>query len=113
MKKFSQVNEAKFFTADPSIIKKYAARIIPLYLTGSLKLSDPKIIDEWMQISKPSEAHKNSNIICDLEIMAIKNIHDNPMTPNGYNQLVLDIDSTCPKLERFLRPVYTANNFIK
>lgn len=112
MKKFSQINEAKFFTADPSVIKKYAARIIPLYITGDLPCKDRRIIDEWLEMNKSSEVHKNANIICDLEIMAIKNILDNPMTQSGYNQLVAEIDSKCPKLERFLRP-FTTTNFMK
>ena len=105
MKKFTQLNEAKFFTPDPSIIKKYAARIIPLYITGELKTRDTKLVDEWLEMNKASESHKNENVICDLEIMAIKNIFDNPLTNNGYSQLVQDIDAGCPRLERFLRPI--------
>ena len=90
----------------PSIIKKYASRIIPLYLTGEIKIKDLKLIDEWLEVNRSADLHKNANIICDLEIMAIKNIHDNPMTANGYSQLIIDIDSGCVKLERFLRPYY-------
>jgi hypothetical protein len=106
MKKFTQVYEAKFFTPDPSIIKKYAARIIPLYITGEIKTKETKLIDEWLEMNKNSEMHKNENIICDLEIMAIKNIFDSPLGSSGYSQLVADIDSGCPRLERFLRPYY-------
>ncbi len=106
MKKFSKINEDKHFTADPSIIKKYAAKIIPLYITGDLK-TDPKFIEEWLDINRPSVYHKNLNIVCDLEIIAIKNILDNPMSQSGYSQLVSDIDNKCLKLERFLRPFYT------
>jgi hypothetical protein len=107
MKKFSQINEAKIFTPDPSIIKKYAARIIPLYITGDLIVKDAKLIDEWLEMYKSNQAHKNANIICDLEIIAIKNIFDSPLTSNGYTQLVTDIDNKCPRLERFLRPYIT------
>jgi hypothetical protein len=107
MKKFSQINEAKVFTPDPSIIKKYAARIIPLYITGDLVVKDTKLIDEWLEMYKSNQIHKNENIVCDLEIMAIKNIFDNPLTINGYAQLVADIDNKCPRLERFLRPYIT------
>jgi hypothetical protein len=107
MKKFSQINEAKVFTPDPSIIKKYAARIIPLYITGDLVIKDTKLIDEWLEMCKSNQIHKNANIVCDLEITAIKNIFDNPLTINGYAQLVADIDNKCPRLERFLRPYIT------
>lgn len=104
MKKFTEINESKYFTPDPSIIKKYAARIIPFYITGELKLKDVRFLDEWLDMYKNSERHKNENIVCDLEIEAIKNVLDNPMNPNGYKQLVDDIDNKCVKLERFLRP---------
>ena len=57
-------------------------------------------------MNRISEQHRNANIISDLEIMAIKNIHDNPMTSSGYSQLMTDIDAGCPKLERFLRAYY-------
>ena len=107
MKKFSKINEAKIFTPDPSIIKKYAARIINLYITGDLVIKDTKLIDEWLEMYKSNQSHKNANIICDLEIMAIKNIFDSPLTSNGYAQLVADVDSKCPRLERFLRPYIT------
>jgi hypothetical protein len=107
MKKFSQINEAKIFTPDPSIIKKYAARIITLYITGDLVIKDTKLIDEWLEMCKSNQIHKNENIVCDLEIIAIKNVLDNPLTVNGYAQLVADIDNKCPRLERFLRPYLT------
>ena len=110
MKKFSQINEAKIFTPDPSVIKKYAARIIPLYITGDLPLKDPKLLDEWLEMNKTREAHKNENIICDLEILAIKNVLDSPLTSMGYEQLRSEIDNKCPKLERFMRP-YLAVKF--
>ena len=105
MKKFSQINEAKIFTADPSIIKQYAARIIPYYITGELKLADKRLIDEWLEMNKQNQVHKNNNFICELEIIALKNLFDNPMTQQGYDQLKADIDNKCAKLERFLRPL--------
>jgi hypothetical protein len=106
MKKFTEINESKFFTADPSIIKKYAARIIPFYLTGELVCRDYKLIDEWLEMNRNNEKHKNENIVCDLEIMAVKAVLDNsPLTQNGYVSLVNEIDNKCPRLERFLRPL--------
>lgn len=105
MRKFSKINENKYFTADPSIIKKYASRIIPLYITGELK-AEVRLIDEWLDLNRSNVYHKNKNIVCDLEILAIKNILDSPMTATGYIQLTTDIDNKCYKLERFLRPFY-------
>jgi len=98
MLKFSQINEAKNFFPDPSIIKKYASFIIPLYLTGELEC-DEKYITEWLEMNKAKERHKNKNIICDLEIIAIKNI-------SGYEKLKTDIEKKCVKLEAFLRKSY-------
>lgn len=104
MKKFTEINEAKFFTADPSIIKKYAARIIPFYITGELVCRDQKLIDEWLEMSRSSQKHQNENTVCDLEIMAVKAVLDlSPLTQNGYNALFNEIDNKCPRLERFLR----------
>jgi hypothetical protein len=104
MKKFSEINEAKFFSADPSIIKKYAARIIPFYITGELVCKDTKLIDEWLEMNKNNQKHQNENIVCDLEIMAVKAVLDySPLTQSGYSVLFNEIDNKCPKLERFIR----------
>lgn len=105
MKKFSQINEAKNFLPDPSIIKKYASFIIPLYLQGELTCDD-KLIDEWLEMNKSKEKEKNRNMVCDLEIKAIKNIFSNPLTQTGYNELKLEIEKKCPKLELFLKKYY-------
>jgi hypothetical protein len=105
MLKFSQINEAKNFYPDPSIIKKYASFIIPLYLQGELEC-EPKLIDEWLEINKSKEKNKNKNVICDLEIKALKNIFDNPLSASGYEKLIADIEKKCAKLEAFLRKFY-------
>ena len=105
MLKFSQINEGKNFVPDPSIIKKYASFIIPLYLQGELECDD-KLINEWLEMYKSKERADNKNIICDLEILAIKNILDNPLTQSGYKDLKREIEKKCPKLEIFLRKFY-------
>lgn len=105
MLKFSKIDESKKFYPDPSIIKRYASYIIPLYIQGELKC-DEKLIDEWLDMQKSKEKHKFENVICDLEILAVKNIFENPVSPNGYNQLRLEIDNKCLKLEKFLRKYY-------
>lgn len=103
MLKFSdKVNEAKKFSPDPSIIKKYASFIIPLYITGELKCQ-PNLLTEYLEMNKPVSYEKNRNIICDLEVEAIKQVLDNPMTKNGYEQLEYELVNKCIKLERFLR----------
>lgn len=107
MKKFTDItgiNESKIFSADPSVIKKYASRIIPFYITGDLPLKDRRLLDEWLDMNKTVEINKSANYLCDLEILAIKNIHDSPLTQQGYLQLVADINNKCVKLERFIRP---------
>jgi thiamine pyrophosphokinase len=106
MKKFTEINEAKFFTADPSIIKKYAARIIPFYITGELSCKDQRLIDEWLEMNKSNQKHQNENNVCDLEIMAVKAVLDlSPLTQNGYTALFNEIDNRCPRLERFTRNI--------
>lgn len=105
MLKFTQINEGKNFIPDPSIIKKYASFIIPLYIQGELEC-DEKLIDEWLEMNKSKEKNKNKNLISDLEIKAIKNIFSNPMTSNGYNELKIEIEKKCPKLESFLKKFY-------
>ncbi len=105
MIKFSQINESKNFLADPSIIKKYASYIIPLYLQGEL-VCDEKLIDEWLEMNRSKEKEKMKNMVCDLEVKAIKNILSNPLTPSGYNELKTEIEKKCPKLEVFLRKFY-------
>ena len=103
MKKFSKIDEGKRFMVDPTIIKRYAAFIIPLYITG--ELTCPKnLLDEYLEIHKSNQVSKTSNVICDLEVMAIKNIHSSPLTEQGFNQLKADIANNCLKLERYLRP---------
>jgi len=91
MKKFSQINESKNFLPDPSIIKKYASFIIPLYLQGELTC-DAKLIDEWLEMNKSKEKEKNRNMVSDLEIKAVKNVLSNPLSPTGYNELKLEIE---------------------
>lgn len=105
MLKFSEINEAKKFFPDPSIIKRYASFIIPLYLNGELKC-DEKLIDEWLEMHKSKERVKNIGMICDLEILAVKQIFDNPTTTTGFNQLKEELEKKCPKLEKFMRKYY-------
>lgn len=105
MLKFSQINEAKKFYPDPSIIKRYAAFIIPLYLSGELKC-DEKLIDEWLEMNKSKERIKNIGMICDLEILAVKQIFDSPLTTVGFTQLKDELEKKCPKLEKFMRMYY-------
>jgi len=103
MIKFTEmITEAKHFNPDPSVIKKYASFIIPLYITGELKCED-KSLNEYLEMNKSNNHNKNTNVICDLEILAIKNILENPMTMDGYNQLTNDISNKCVKLEKFLK----------
>lgn len=103
MQKFTEVNESKKFFADPRIIKRYANFIIPLYITGDLKC-EARLIDEWLLMNTSKEKLKNIDMICELEILAVRNVLDaSPVTPSGYNQLRLDIGNRCIKLERFLR----------
>ena len=45
-------------------------------------------------------------MVCDLEIKAIKNIFSSPLTFSGYNDLKVEIEKKCPKLEIFLRKFY-------
>lgn len=105
MLKFSQINEGKNFFPDPSIIKKYASFIIPLYITGEIEC-DEKHITEWLEMNKSKERFKNKNMICDLEVIALKNIFDNPLSSSGYEKLISDIEKKCVKLESFLRKSY-------
>jgi len=102
MEKFTKVVESKRFIPDPSILKKYASFIIPLYLNGQLKC-DEKLIDEYLELYKSANKYKNINNVTDLEIIAIKNIFDNPTTISGFNQMKLDVDNKCPKLQNFLK----------
>jgi hypothetical protein len=102
MEKFSAINERKIFITDPSIIKKYASFIIPFYITGEITC-DTKLIDEYLEMNKTSQRVKSANLICDLEVLAVKQILDNPLTPRGYEQLRQDIEKGCIKLERFLK----------
>jgi len=102
MEKFTKVVESKRFIPDPSILKKYASFIVPLYLNGQLKC-DEKLIDEYLELYKSINRYKNVNTVTDLEIMAIKNIFDNPTTISGFNQMKLDVDNKCPKLQNFLK----------
>jgi len=109
MEKFTKVVESKRFIPDPSILKKYASFIVPLYLNGQLKC-DEKLIDEYLELYKSINRYKNVNTVTDLEIMAIKNIFDNPTTISGFNQMKLDVDNKCPNLaefskEKFTRPI--------
>ncbi len=110
IKKFSTLNESKIFMVDPSIVKKYASFIIPLYLNGKLKC-DENLIDEYLEMNKKSVKSKNANIICDLEILAVKNIFDSPIGQSGYENLEKEIAAKCPKLEKFLRNYITDSKF--
>lgn len=112
MKKFSQVNEAKVFLADPSVIKKYAAFIVPLYLNGALKC-DERLIEEWIDMNRKINKSKGSNLVLDIEVMAIKQVLDNPLTQAGYERLQQEIAANCPKLERFMRTFYAKQDTFK
>ncbi len=112
MKKFSVINESKKFMADPSIIKKYASFIIPLYITNQLTCP-PNLLDEYLEMNKSSQSNKNSYMVCDLEIMAIKNLFDNPTSQSGYLQLKADLDNKCIKLEKFLKKYIDIKNTFK
>ena len=105
MLKFTQIDESKSFIPDPSVIKKYASFIIPLYIPGELICKDD-LLDEYLDMNKEKNKEKNRNMICDLEILAIKNLFDNPMTISGYNELISDVEKKCVKLETFLRKYY-------
>jgi len=105
IKKFSEINESKRFFPDPSIVKRYASYIIPLYIQGELKC-DEKLIDEWLEMNKSKEKAKNANLVSDLEILAVKAVLDTPITQSGYLMLKQEIDAKCPKLEKFLRKYY-------
>ncbi len=102
MEKFSKVTESKRFIPDPSILKKYAAYIIPLYINGVLKC-DERLIDEYLDMCKSHNKYRNLNQVSDLEITAIKNIFENPTTITGFNQLKQDILNKTPRLQNFLR----------
>jgi hypothetical protein len=105
MLKFSKINESKTFIPDPSVIKKYASFIIPLYIQGELTCKD-ELLDEYLEMNKDKNKDKNRNMVSDLEILAIKNLFDNPMTNSGYIELVNEIEKKCPKLESFLKKFY-------
>ena len=102
MQKFTKIEESKKFMPDPSILKTYASFIIPLYITGQLKCEE-KFVDEWLEMHKPSKKFNNINQVCDLDILAIKNIFDNPTTITGFNQLKQDVENKCIKLQNFLK----------
>ena len=55
-------------------------------MNGTLKC-DEKLLDEYLELYKSSNKYKNVNTVTDLEIMAIKNIFDNPTTISGFNQM--------------------------
>lgn len=102
MKKFSQVNEGKVFLADPSVIKKYASFIVPLYINGILKC-DERLVEEWIDMNRKINKVKSLNLVLDIEVMAVKQVLDNPLTQGGYEKLQQEIAARCPKLEKFLR----------
>ena len=105
MLKFSELNEAKKFYPDARIIKLYASFIIPLYINGDLKC-EQRMLDEWLEMNKSREKFKNEDMVCDLEILAVRQVIENPLSQSGYNLLRLDINNKCPKLERFLRKYF-------
>lgn len=102
MEKFTQVVEAKRFMPDPSVLKQYAAYILPLYLNGQLKC-DAKLLDEYLELYKSQNRYKNVSVVCDLEIVAVKNVIDNPLSINGFSNLKNDINNNFPKLQSFLK----------
>lgn len=105
IKKFEIVNESKIFMADPSIIKTYASRIIPFYITGELKC-DEKYLDEWLEMNKSKNKEDNTNVVCDLEVKAVRAvIGSDPTTHNGYLILRDDIERKNEKLERFIKKI--------
>lgn len=112
MKKFSQVNEGKVFLADPSVIKKYAAFIVPLYLNGSIKC-DERLVEEWIDTNRKINRVKGTNMVLDIEVMAIKQVLDNPLTQAGYERLLQEIAAGCPKLERFMKAHYAKTDTFK
>jgi len=102
MQKFSKIDEAKKFMPDPSLLKNYASFIIPLYITKRLKI-DEALLDEYLEMYKKTNKYQNSNVVCDLEVEAIKNVLDNPTTISGFSQLKKEIEDGCPKLQNFLK----------
>ena len=54
-------------------------------------------------MNKTAQMEKSANLICDLEVLAVKQILDSPLTPRGYDQLKVDIEKGCIKLERFIK----------
>jgi hypothetical protein len=102
MQKFTKMDEAKKFMPDPTLLKSYASFIVPLYITGHIKIED-SLLDEYLEMNKKSNRFQNSNVVCDLEIEAVKNVLDNPTTVNGFTQLKKEIEDGCPKLNLFLR----------
>ena len=102
MQKFTKIDESKRFIPDPSLLKKYASFIIPLYINGNIKIED-SLLDEYLEMNKKSNRYQNSNVVCDLEIEAVKKILENPTTISGFTQLKREIEDGCPKLQTFLR----------
>ena len=100
MQKFTKLDESKKFIPDPKLLKSYASFIIPLYINKLIK-SEDSLLDEYLEMNKKSNKH--SNMVCDLEIEAVKAIIDNPTTINGFNQLKKEVESGCPKLQNFLK----------
>lgn len=100
MQKFTKLDESKKFIPDPKLLKSYASFIIPLYINKSIKIEE-SLIDEYLEMTKKS--NKNWNIVCDLEIEAVKQIVENPTTINGFTQLKKEVESGCPKLQNFLK----------
>lgn len=105
MRKFSQVNEGKVFLADPSVIKKYAGFIVPLYLNGFIKC-DERLVEEWVDANRKANRERSANTILDIELMAVRLVVDNPLSQTGFERLQQEIAAKCPKLERLLRQYY-------
>lgn len=102
MQKFTKIDEAKKFLPDPSLLKRYASFIMPLYINGNLKLEEA-LIDEYLEMYKKTNKFQSSNLVSDAEIEAIKNVLENPTTINGFSQLKKEIEDGCPKLQLFLK----------
>lgn len=102
MQKFTKIDESKRFMPDPSLLKSYASFIMPLYINGNLKIED-SLLDEYLDMNRKSNRYQNTNVVCDAEIEAVKNVLENPTTISGFNQLKKEIEDGCPKLQQFLR----------
>jgi len=103
MQKFTKLDESKKFIPDPTLLKTYASFLIPLYINKIIKIED-SLIDEYLDMFK--KTNRNENLVCDLEIEAVKLVVDNPTTINGFTQLKKEIESGCPKLQTYMKKYF-------